>query len=84
MASGLATQYLMLRGVFLPAQVSPAQQAYYVALFDRLRELPEWQAFMARGAFRQTHMSGPAFVQWLERNETFHRTLMREARWLVH
>ncbi|MEY2893673.1 MAG: hypothetical protein RJA98_3581 [Pseudomonadota bacterium] len=84
MASGIPAQYLMLRGVFMPAQVTPAQQAYYVALFDKLRQLPEWQAFMVRGAFRQTAMSGAEFVQWLERTEAFHRTLMREARWLAH
>jgi hypothetical protein len=35
---------------------------------------------MTRGAFRQMSMSGPEFAQWLERNESFHRVLMREAK----
>jgi hypothetical protein len=35
---------------------------------------------MAQGAFRAEAMSGPAFVDWLDRAENFHRVLMRESK----
>jgi tripartite-type tricarboxylate transporter receptor subunit TctC len=54
--------------------------AYYTQVLDKVRALPEWRKFMAQGAFRADAMSGPAFVDWLERAENFHRVLMREAR----
>ncbi|HSW25372.1 MAG TPA: hypothetical protein VLJ62_21610, partial [Burkholderiaceae bacterium] len=39
-----------------------------------------WKAFMAQGAFKPNTMSGEPFVQWLDRSESFHRVLMREAK----
>jgi hypothetical protein len=35
---------------------------------------------MVRGAFRQTALQGAAFVDWLEKADSFHHVLMREAR----
>jgi tripartite-type tricarboxylate transporter receptor subunit TctC len=52
-------------------------------VLERVRALPEWQRFMAQGAFRNEALSGPAFTAWLERAESFHRVLMREARLLA-
>jgi tripartite-type tricarboxylate transporter receptor subunit TctC len=54
--------------------------AYYVQLLGKVRDLPEWKAFMAQGAFKPNTMSGQAFVDWLDRAESFHRVLMREAK----
>jgi tripartite-type tricarboxylate transporter receptor subunit TctC len=82
MAFGIPVQYQMMRGVFMAPGVTPAQQAYYNRLLDRVRALPEWQAFMAQGAFRTEVLTGPPFVAWLDRAERFHRTVMREAKLL--
>jgi tripartite-type tricarboxylate transporter receptor subunit TctC len=79
MSFGVPVQYLMMRGIFTTRGATPDQVAYYSQLLDRVRALPEWQAFMARGAFKQTTMQGPAFVDWLEKTASFHRVLMREA-----
>jgi tripartite-type tricarboxylate transporter receptor subunit TctC len=49
-------------------------------MLDKVRALPEWQAFMAQGAYRPTTMNGAPFVDWLDRSASFHRTLMREAK----
>jgi hypothetical protein len=35
---------------------------------------------MNRGAFKQTPMSGAPFVDWLDKANRFHGTLMREAK----
>ena len=80
MASGIPAQYLMLRGIFMAPGVSADQLAFWVDLFGKLRALPEWREFMAKGAFRQTSMSGAEFNAWLDKNESYHRVLMREAR----
>ncbi len=83
MSFGIPVQYLMLRGIFTTPGATPAQVRYYDELLERVRTLPEWQRFMAQGAFKNEALSGPAFRQWLERAESFHRVLMREARLLA-
>ncbi|MBP6776989.1 MAG: tripartite tricarboxylate transporter substrate binding protein [Piscinibacter sp.] len=80
MSFGIPVQYLMMRGIFMAPGATPEQVAYYVQLLDKVRSLPEWKEFMARGAFKQTSMSGEAFGAWLEQAESFHKVVMREAR----
>ncbi len=77
--SGVDVVYLMLRGIFLPADVSEEQVAFYVELFRAIRETPEWREFMRSGAFNQTFMTGDRFAGWLERAEQEHLELMRRA-----
>jgi putative tricarboxylic transport membrane protein len=78
-SAGLPVDYVMLRGIFMPPGVTPEQQAFYVKLFERVRALPEWKEFMAKGAFRPATMTGNEFFDWLGKNEQMHRVLMREA-----
>lgn len=80
MSAGIPVQYLMMRGIFMSPGATPDQVAYYVQLLDKVRALPEWKTFMAQGAYKTTTMNGPAFVEWLERAQNFHKVLMREAR----
>ncbi len=82
-SAGLPVDYLMLRGIFMPPGVTPEQVAFYTDLFGKLRALPEWQAFIEKGAFNDTALAGPPFVDWLGKNEQLHRTLMREAGFLA-
>jgi len=77
--AGLDVEYLMLRGLFMPAGVQPAQIAFYEQLVGKIRETPEWKELMQQGAFNPTSMTGQAFRDWLTREETRHRTLMTEA-----
>ncbi len=78
-SAGLPADYLMLRGVFMPPGVTPEQVKFYLDLFAKVRALPEWKDFLAKGAFNDTALSGQPFFDWLGRNEQLHRTLMREA-----
>jgi tripartite-type tricarboxylate transporter receptor subunit TctC len=80
MGARIPVQYLMLRGIFTTPGATPAQVAFYKALLDKVRALPEWTELMARGAFKDSAMSGPEFVDWLDRAENFHKILMREAK----
>ncbi len=80
--AGIPTDYVMLRGIFMPPGVTPEQVSFYVGLFQKLRETPEWKKFMEDGAFNQTFMSGRDYGAWVEKAETLHRTLMKEAGFL--
>jgi tripartite-type tricarboxylate transporter receptor subunit TctC len=77
--AGIPTKYLMLRGIFMPAGVTPDQLAFYVDLLNKIRATPEWKAYMETGAFNATYMTGPEYVKWLEGAEAMHRQLMTEA-----
>jgi tripartite-type tricarboxylate transporter receptor subunit TctC len=81
--SGLDVEYLMLRGIFMPAGVQPAQLAFYEGLLEKVRETPDWRELMQQGAFNTTTMTGDAFREWLIKEEAKHKTLMQEAGFLA-
>ncbi|MBX3606023.1 MAG: tripartite tricarboxylate transporter substrate binding protein [Piscinibacter sp.] len=83
-SAGLPVEYQMLRGIFMPPGVSPDQVQFYLDLFAKVRALPEWKDFMNKGAFNQTALTGPAFVEWLGRTEQAHRVLMKEAGFIAN
>ena len=80
MSFGIPVQYLMMRGIFMTPGASADQVAYYVGLLDKVRALPEWQDFMAQGAFKPSAINGEPFLVWLDRAESLHRVVMREAK----
>jgi len=82
-SAGLPVEYVMLRGIFMPPGVTPDQVNFYLDLFKKVRALPEWKEFMAKGAFNQTALSGQAYFDWVARNEQLHRELMRDAGFLA-
>ena len=82
--SGLPVEYVMLRGIMMPPGVTAEQTKYYVDLLKKVRDLPEWKDFMAKGAFRQQSISGQEYFDWLAKNEQMHRELMKEAGFLAN
>jgi len=81
--AGVPTEYVMLRGIFMPAGVKQEHVDYYVALFKKLRDTPEWKKFMEDGAFNQTFMAGKEYAAWVANAENLHRDLMKEAGFLA-
>ena len=81
--AGVPTDYVMLRGIFMPPGVTQEQVNFYIDLFKKVRETAEWKKFMADGAFNQTFMTGKEYVAWLEKNEALHKQLMGEAGFLA-
>jgi putative tricarboxylic transport membrane protein len=82
-SQGLDVEYVMLRGYFMPPGVSKDAVAYYVDLFKKVRETPEWQKLMSDGAFNQTFMAGDDYAKWVAQAETQHEGLMKEAGFLA-
>ncbi len=81
--AGVATDYVMLRGIFMAPGVTAEQTAFYVDLLNKVRETPDWKDFMEKGAFNPTSMAGAEFRKWLEGAEALHRQLMTEAGFLA-
>ena len=77
--AGVPTDYVMLRGIFMPPGVTKDQTDYYVNLFKKVRETPEWKEYMEKAAFNQQFMAGEEYVKWLGAAENMHRELMKEA-----
>jgi putative tricarboxylic transport membrane protein len=75
-------EYLMLRGIFMTPGATKEQVAYYIDLFNKVRETPEWKDLMKNGAFNQTFMTGDEYAKWVANEETRHRELMTDAGWV--
>ena len=82
-SQGLDIEYLMLRGIFMPANAPKDAVAYYVELLKKVRATPEWAQLMADGAFNQSFMTGADYTKWVEGEEKRHRDLMKEAGFLA-
>ena len=81
-SQGLDVEYLMLRGIMAAPGVSQDVVNYYVDVLKKVRETPEWKAFMEKGAFNQSSMSGDEFKQWLTNAAELHYNLMKTAGFL--
>ena len=82
-SQGLEVEYLMLRGIFMPGGVTQEQVDYYVDVFKKVRELPEWKKFSEEAAFNNTFMTGKQYADWVGKAETEHKGLMQEAGFLA-
>jgi len=78
-SQGLNVSYQMLRGMFMPGKVSKEQQAFYVDLFKKVSETPDWKDYLARNALAADYRDGEAFVSFLKADEAKHEKLMSEA-----
>ena len=81
---GVDIEYQMLRGIFMPAEVDQEVVDFYVELFEKVRETPEWKDFMAKGAFSKTFMTGDEFKQCLAKAADTHKNLMTNAGFLAN
>ncbi len=82
-SQGLDIEYLMLRGVFMTPGATKDQVDYYIDLFKKVRETPEWKKLMADGAFNQSFMTGDEYAKWVATEEKRHEELMRAAGFLA-
>jgi putative tricarboxylic transport membrane protein len=76
---GLDVQYLMLRAMFLPGKVTPEQTAFYVDLFKKVSETPEYKDYMEKQALKPIFLTGKDMVKFLEEDDKLNSSLMHEA-----
>jgi putative tricarboxylic transport membrane protein len=81
-SAGLDIEYVMLRGIFMTPGASQDQVNYYIDLFKKVRETPEWKKLMSDGAFNQSFMTGKQYTDWVAKEEKRHVELMNAAGWV--
>lgn len=82
--AGLPIDYKMLRGIFTTPNATDEQVQYYVGLLEKVRATPEWQEFIARGAFDNTFKTGDEFKTWLASALEQHKGLMETAGFIAN
>lgn len=82
MEAGVKVDYQMLRGIFMGPGATQAQVDFYINLFKKVADTPEWKKFMEDGAFNQRFMIGDEFRKWIEANDKLHYDLMKNAGFL--
>ena len=75
----LDVQYLMLRAMFLPGKVSQEQQAFYVDLFQKISQTPEYRDYMEKQALKPIFLKGQEMLKFLEEDDALNKSLMTEA-----
>jgi putative tricarboxylic transport membrane protein len=81
--AGLPIEYQMMRGIFTTPGATPEQVAYYQGVLEKVRATPDWQEFVARGAFADDYKTGEEFSTWLAGAYDQHKTLMEKAGFLA-
>ena len=69
----------MLRAIFLPGKVTPEQQAFYVDLFSKVIQTPEYKEYMDKQALKPIFLTGKDMLQFLEDDDTLNKSLMTQA-----
>ena len=81
---GLDVQFLMLRVTFLPGKVTSEQAAFYVKLFQKVTQTPEYRSYMETQALKPVFLTGRDLVQFLEEDDALNTSLMTEAGFVAH
>jgi len=76
---GLDVQYLMLRAMFLPGKVSEEQRSFYVELFRKVSQTPEYKDYMEKQALKPIFLTGEEMVNFLQLDDALNKELMTEA-----
>jgi tripartite-type tricarboxylate transporter receptor subunit TctC len=76
---GLDMQYLMLRAMFLPGKVTAEQTAFYVDLFRKVTQTPEYKDYMEKQALKPVFLTGKDMRAFLEQDDALNTSLMIEA-----
>ena len=81
-STGIDTSYLMLRGIFMPPGVKPEELAFYVDVFKKVTETPEWKKYVSDMGLKDEFLHGDDYVKWLEGKDQEVRTLMTSGKLL--
>ncbi|MFG1425695.1 tripartite tricarboxylate transporter substrate binding protein [Roseixanthobacter glucoisosaccharinicivorans] len=76
---GLDVTYQMLRGIFLPKDVTPEQLAFYVNLFKKVSESQEWKDYVTQNALVPDFRTGAEFLEFLKADDQKHQDLVTKA-----
>jgi tripartite-type tricarboxylate transporter receptor subunit TctC len=73
---GLEIEYLMQRGVAGPPRMSSDAVDYYTGVFERVFNLPEWQAYRESNGLTGAFLSGPPLREYWRSQLELHRWML--------
>ncbi len=77
-ATDFDISYLMLRGIFAPPGISKEAREWYVNLFKKVTETPEFKKYLSDFALKPAFFTGSDYVKWLGETENLHKDLMKK------
>ena len=77
-ATGFDMSYLMIRGILMPPGIPKEAQEWYVDLFRKVTETPEWKKYVTDNALKPAFLTGAEYLKWLEEKENLTKDLMRK------
>jgi tripartite-type tricarboxylate transporter receptor subunit TctC len=75
--------FRMPRTVWLPARTTDAQAAFWTQLLARVRETPEWKAWLESGSQGDLWQTGTELASFNQQDEAMNRNHFRDYGWLV-
>ena len=78
-AEGIDFNWTMLRGVFLPPNVTADQTAFYADMLKKLTQTTEFKEYMEKQALKPSTLEGAEMVKFLEKDEALYRDLMTQS-----
>jgi len=75
-AAGKDISYLMLRGIFMAPGVKQEEIDFYVNVFKKVTETPEWKKYCEDMGLKPAFITGAEYVKWLEGKEKETKDLM--------
>jgi tripartite-type tricarboxylate transporter receptor subunit TctC len=76
-------EFRMPRTVWLPNRTTDAQAAFWTDLLARVRQAPEWRAWLEGGSQSDLWQTGTELADFIRRDEAENRTHFREYGWLA-
>lgn len=71
--AGINVSYQALVSIFMGPGVTDEQMGYFISLFKKVVETPEWKAYMEEGAYSQTFMTSQKLAVCLAGIDEFHK-----------
>ena len=78
-SEGLDVTYQMLRAMFLPGNMPADVTAFYVDLFKKVTQTPEYKEYMEKQALKPVFLTGADMLKFLQEDEALNTQLMTEA-----
>jgi tripartite-type tricarboxylate transporter receptor subunit TctC len=75
--------YQMPRTVWLPAGAPADAAAYYAGVLTKVRETPEWKAYIERTSQTDTFMTGDALKSYTTQDQAKALEVFKAEKWLV-
>jgi len=75
--------FRMPRTAWLPARTTDAQAAFWTGLLGRVRETPEWKAWLEGGSQGDLWQTGAELANFIREDEAMNRQHFRDYGWLV-